>query len=1046
MPRRARNVNFTGSVDAKVAPVHLEQDASYGPSGSRISTSVTPVMPARETKRQKTTHDGSCTSSAPTGLLHEFDDEGLEGDGPEALKRKQGASVMMKEFTTVLPQLEDAIFETKTHAELELNGSVPCACGELDALFRCPECGVTKMVCAACLVRMHPQQLLHHVEMWDGGGFQRKPLVDVGHILYLGHCGERCPHAPAQESRGQSPKKGKGKARAVPVGGDAQEEKEPHEEVPAVEGRVLVVVDTNGIHSIRIVFCHCQRARPHYLQLVAARLFPATITRPSTVFTFAVLHNFHVHNLVSKKTAGDYYRALQKLTNNAFPNKVPDRVREFLRVVRVWRHLALRRRSGQAQQIDVMFPTRRPGSLAVRCPACPEIGVNVDKSTVYAAGENEAHKYTKFLSSDGNFKLQRKRKVDDPDDVALNAGNAYFPEDEDYREYCSHIKPDDDKCTCFDLKAVRMQNITKFKNSVISGVVAVQCARHALFEPGGVVDLTKGEGYAHTDYALAKTVHDTRELRWIILTYDVYCQYFKKITTRFATWFPRLNGLIARLGGAVPKMHIRNHIAQCQSQWSTNFTDFVAFLIGELIEGSWAELNQFAGSTKEQNHGHRHDTLDDGMSQWNWDKLISMAIRTRSLAFDSLTASTDPNLIAEWSAMPRTWSIKNGKYSSPYDAHIKQGPPTHRAAYEKLMTAELAKSLAADTVYPGDTEFIATGLRIEMAQHRITRTLKTSATDKAVGARAALRKDLNAWRVRQVERFPRLADSVSSIDPMTPEKEKLFLPSSLNEHTRQHYGMATAAEAEYKLREGHAYDALAELRQSIKTFNFNLAFKITQVQGQSANTRAQNFLRTLANDRITAADDYRHHRNALLNLGFPDNDKNLQPLLNSELWAKNSRESAKLGESGLVDPWFWTVGRPADMTPVEEKAWSVELDRVKWFRDRANRDRAVEQKETVEEEFRRTIASFNKNASAWKALEDGSSPRSGRAAYAHLKHVMYMQLAEECLAVQNSAEALSEKDRIAEEAFAAAELKKKGLSNAQVSDNWRVGFGLSSAS
>jgi hypothetical protein len=41
-----------------------------------------------------------------------------------------------------------------------------------------------------------------------------------------------------------------------------------------------------------------------------------------------------------------------------------------------------------------------------------------------------------------------------------------------------------------------MQNIAKFKNSVISGVIAVQCARHGFFMPGGMVDMMKGEGSA----------------------------------------------------------------------------------------------------------------------------------------------------------------------------------------------------------------------------------------------------------------------------------------------------------------------------------------------------------------------------------------------------------------------------------------------------------------------------------------------------------------------------------------------------------------------
>lgn len=57
------------------------------------------------------------------------------------------------------------------------------------------------------------------------------------------------------------------------------------------------------------------------------------------------------------------------------------------------------------------------------------------------------HLYTKFLSSDGNFKLQRKRKVDDPDDVALNGGNAYFVEDSKYKEYVSQVgQADDVRC------------------------------------------------------------------------------------------------------------------------------------------------------------------------------------------------------------------------------------------------------------------------------------------------------------------------------------------------------------------------------------------------------------------------------------------------------------------------------------------------------------------------------------------------------------------------------------------------------------------------
>ncbi len=45
------------------------------------------------------------------------------------------------------------------------------------------------------------------------------------------------------------------------------------------------------------------------------------------------------------------------------------------------------------------------------------------------------HKYTLFISADGNFRLQRKHKDDDPDDLALNEGRAYFVESADYKAY-----------------------------------------------------------------------------------------------------------------------------------------------------------------------------------------------------------------------------------------------------------------------------------------------------------------------------------------------------------------------------------------------------------------------------------------------------------------------------------------------------------------------------------------------------------------------------------------------------------------------------------
>jgi hypothetical protein len=125
---------------------------------------------------------------------------------------------------------------------------------------------------------------------------------------------------------------------------------------------------------------------------------------------------------------------------------------------------------------------------------------------------NLRHKYTLFISADGNFRLQRKHKKDDPDDVALNEGRSYFVESASYKTYltcvgvapievCYHnskklinVNPNSlQNGICGHLRANRLQNMIKFKNAVVSGVVAIVCARHGFYLPQGMVDLSKGE-------------------------------------------------------------------------------------------------------------------------------------------------------------------------------------------------------------------------------------------------------------------------------------------------------------------------------------------------------------------------------------------------------------------------------------------------------------------------------------------------------------------------------------------------------------------------
>ncbi|KAF8219326.1 hypothetical protein L208DRAFT_1149512, partial [Tricholoma matsutake] len=137
-------------------------------------------------------------------------------------------------------------------------------------------------------------------------------------------------------------------------------------------------------------------------------------------------------------------------------------------------------------------------------------------------------------------------------------------------------------------------------------------------------------------------------------------------------------------------------------------------------------------------------------------------------------------------------------------------------------------------------------------------------------------------------------------------------------------GLVELARDEYALHEGQAHNALHRLQLTIQTFNHNLKFKINNVRGQGPHTCAQNFLSTLSKDKASAADKYHPMQTAVLALSLSEEDKSLQPLLNTQLWCKNESMALAQGDTKTQDPWYWTVGRPSGLSLVEEKEWSIE--------------------------------------------------------------------------------------------------------------------------
>lgn len=188
----------------------------------------------------------------------------------------------MKEFGEHFRVIQATILEREYSATVNNT----CSCSLSPALYRCLECFFSVPSCRQCIITSHVHSPFHHIQRWTGTHFKRTSLSSLGLTLHLGHASLSCPNA-----------------------------------LPGNTGRAMTIVHTNGVHSMDINFCHCAGAEEEPTQLVASGLFPATIKYPATAFTFAVLKEFHIHTTASKKSAFDYVRALEMLTDNVFPDR-----------------------------------------------------------------------------------------------------------------------------------------------------------------------------------------------------------------------------------------------------------------------------------------------------------------------------------------------------------------------------------------------------------------------------------------------------------------------------------------------------------------------------------------------------------------------------------------------------------------------------------------------------------------------------------------------------------------------------------------------------
>ena len=84
-----------------------------------------------------------------------------------------------------------------------------------------------------------------------------------------------------------------------------------------------------------------------------------------------------------------------------------------------------------------------PGSLAVRCPACPQPGINMDPNW-RSRPEDERYKDALFFAKDGNVVFIHHQKKLDQDDFSLFDGASSYADNADYTEFMETSKNDEE--------------------------------------------------------------------------------------------------------------------------------------------------------------------------------------------------------------------------------------------------------------------------------------------------------------------------------------------------------------------------------------------------------------------------------------------------------------------------------------------------------------------------------------------------------------------------------------------------------------------------
>ncbi|KAJ7888386.1 hypothetical protein B0H14DRAFT_3081962 [Mycena olivaceomarginata] len=878
------------------------------------------------------------------------------------------------------------------------------------AVWRCTDqaCFGECMYCSRCIVAAHVQHPTHFLEMWNGTNFVRgrRWLQKLGLRVQLGHPpGVVCPYRQAAA----------------------------HD---------FVLYDLTGVHEMNVDFCGCPRdAQPdsppeeRRTQLLRACWWPATITAPNTCATFRALRHFQIINCLGKLSAYDFLRGLEMCTNHDGLDKPPDRRRPFMHIVRQWREVKRHKRAKRGHDEGGIAATKQ-GELAIPCRACPQPGWNLPPNWE-KIDPFYRFIYIVFLAADANFRLGNRCVSSEASDPILGDGFGYFcrrhGEDGYYAHIAKHVD-EEEISNCSGFRAMFLANSKRVRGLRTTGVGGVTCSRHNMWRANGIGDLQVGERQCNIDFVVLSALM-TFAMAWLVLSYDIACQYAVKFWERMAKMPEAMHLKLppADVWWMVPNFHLPDHLTKCRSPFSFHWMRGAGMTNGEGIEQNWAFSNGAAPSTRLMGPGSRQATLEDVFGFHNYDRLLAMhrilpkrlavAIKDGNqhrVAFEAFSKGLEearPEQIKEWRAWVERWEStqhttpEDSPFDMPEEVTSLRQIQLEIAMEEFVCTSEGVEIEREHT----PSTFIIMGLHIEESQRRLevaVRALRNpSPTQKLdfTKRRTALLKRIHKFRELQTVYMPSVRAVLTNIQKQMydgsgeelPEVTRLFMPSEIADpRSRERVCAMGLPTLEARLREAEAAEALESVRVGLRTRTMTNRYKLRNYTGQGLMTKGQGILRQI-NIRIHIAKlRYRYSRAALVALrGHGDWEERLRMLDDDDIRGLNERaltaeEKAQnkqwadiggaiieggiaraagvaSGEGSHTLSWIWYQVGAGEG---ENDERLEEALRVEWCKALARSSRYTEEVMLLQEEMRCTIAYGQTAANQWDTLAAAELP------------------------------------------------------------------------